>query len=89
MCAQRLAFRGESQAIDAEVRASAPGQFADLPDGMVHYEIAGSPRAETVLLIPGEQAVPDRSGRLALASTSFSPAGGSTGVWRMVHEPIG
>jgi pimeloyl-ACP methyl ester carboxylesterase len=53
MCAQRLAFRRESQVIDAEVRASAPGQFVDLPDGMVHYEMAGSPRAETVVLIPG------------------------------------
>ena len=53
MCAQWFTFRGESQAIGAEVRASTPGQFADLPDGMVHYEIAGSPRTETVVLIPG------------------------------------
>ncbi len=46
-------FRGESQVLDKETRFSAPGQFVDLPDGVVHYEVAGPSDAQTVVLVHG------------------------------------
>lgn len=46
-------FRGESRILDAEARSSAPGQFVELSDGMVHYEIAGLPNGQVVILVHG------------------------------------
>ena len=48
-----LIHRGETQHLDELARASAPGKFIELPDGMVHYEVAGPSDAQTVVLIPG------------------------------------
>jgi pimeloyl-ACP methyl ester carboxylesterase len=45
--------RRAPQALDAKARVSAPGQFAELPEGMVHYELAGSTDAQPVVLISG------------------------------------
>jgi pimeloyl-ACP methyl ester carboxylesterase len=53
MKSKGIVFHGETRALDPEARASAPGRFVELPDGMVHYEIAGSAGAQTVVLIPG------------------------------------
>jgi len=50
---RRIIFHGESQILDANARALAPGQFVDLPDGMVHYELAGPTGARGVVLIHG------------------------------------
>jgi len=46
-------FRGESRVLDAKARSSAPGRFVDLPDGTVHYEMAGPSDAQTVVLVHG------------------------------------
>ncbi len=53
MSKKRLIHRGETKLLDTVTRSSAPGQFAELADGMVHYEIAGPSDAQTVVLIPG------------------------------------
>lgn len=53
MSKKGLIHRGETQLLDELTRSSAPGQFTELPDGMVHYEIAGPSDAQTVVLIPG------------------------------------
>lgn len=46
-------FHRESHPLDAKVRASAPGRFVKLPDGMVHYALAGPSDAQTVVLVHG------------------------------------
>jgi pimeloyl-ACP methyl ester carboxylesterase len=46
-------FRGESRVLDAEARAGVTGEFVQLPDGVTHYEIAGSPDGQTVVLVHG------------------------------------
>ncbi len=46
-------FRSEPLALDDAARASAPGQFARLSDGWTHYELAGPPDAQAVVLIHG------------------------------------
>ena len=45
----------ESQSIqlDDAARVTAPGEFADLPLGKVHYEIEGNENAQTVVLLHG------------------------------------
>lgn len=48
-----IIFRGELEVLNEKARASAPGQFVELPDGYVHYEIAGTSNSQTVVLIPG------------------------------------
>jgi pimeloyl-ACP methyl ester carboxylesterase len=48
-----LIYRGELLTLDENSRLSAPGQFAELPDGFVHFEIAGPSEAQAVVLIPG------------------------------------
>ncbi|MDX1617121.1 MAG: alpha/beta hydrolase [Candidatus Promineifilaceae bacterium] len=50
MSEKRLIDRGE--AAEAS-RAAAPGQFVRLSDGLVHYELAGSGDAQTVILVSG------------------------------------
>lgn len=50
---QGFRFRGERRVLDAEARSSAPGQFVQLPVGTVHYEMAGSPDAQTIVLVHG------------------------------------
>lgn len=47
----RFLFIGESQTLDAEARSSAPGKFVELPDGVVHYEIAGPSEGQPVILL--------------------------------------
>ena len=46
-------FRGETETMDAATRASLPGSFIELPDGFVHYEIAGPADGQIVVLVPG------------------------------------
>jgi len=49
---QHSAFRPESKTLDEKERASAPGSFITLSDGIVHYELAGNGR-HTVVLVCG------------------------------------
>lgn len=44
---------GESLILDSEARSSAPGEFIELPDGIVHYEMAGPSNGQTVVLVHG------------------------------------
>lgn len=53
MTRRNFRFRGESRALDAEARSSAPGRFVELPDGLVHYEMAGPSNAQAVVLVHG------------------------------------
>jgi pimeloyl-ACP methyl ester carboxylesterase len=48
-----LIYRGETSVLDHDTRSSAPGEFVRLSDGFVHYELRGSPAAQTVILVPG------------------------------------
>lgn len=48
-----LILNPEKQKIDANVRALAPGEFVELPDGFVHYELKGAPEGELVVLVHG------------------------------------
>jgi len=43
----------DTQGLDAEARSGAPGQFIELTEGTVHYELAGPSHAQTVVLVPG------------------------------------
>jgi pimeloyl-ACP methyl ester carboxylesterase len=53
MAKQEFRFRGESQVLDAEARSAAPGSFVELPDGITHYEMAGPPEGQLVVLVHG------------------------------------
>src|SRR5512135_3114691 len=46
-------YRGETETLDDAARAALPGQFVALPDGIVHYELAGPPGGPVVVLVPG------------------------------------
>jgi pimeloyl-ACP methyl ester carboxylesterase len=46
-------YRGETETLDDAARAALPGQFVVLPDGIVHYELAGPPGGPVVVLVPG------------------------------------
>ncbi len=46
-------YHGETKVLDEAARAAAPGKFADLADGMVHYQIAGPADAQVVVLVHG------------------------------------
>ncbi|OFV93501.1 MAG: hypothetical protein A3H28_16480 [Acidobacteria bacterium RIFCSPLOWO2_02_FULL_61_28] len=46
-------FDTETESITEEVRRTAGGSFVRLPDGMVHYELAGPPEARAVVLVHG------------------------------------
>ena len=48
-----FASGSESNSLDQQSRASAPGQFAELPDGMVHYEFTQSEGKAIVVLVHG------------------------------------
>jgi pimeloyl-ACP methyl ester carboxylesterase len=48
-----LVFRTERKNLDDEARASAPGQFIQLSNGQVHYELGGNPSAALVVLVHG------------------------------------
>ena len=48
-----FSFCGESLILDAEARSSAPGEFIELSDGIVHYEMAGPSSGQTVVLVHG------------------------------------
>jgi len=43
----------EKVTLDAGIRATLPGQFVTLPQGVVHYELSGSGNAPTVVLVHG------------------------------------
>ncbi len=53
MSKKGLIYRGETQFLNNATRSSAPGKFIELPDGYVHYELAGAPSMQTVVLVPG------------------------------------
>ncbi|MBI5032296.1 MAG: alpha/beta hydrolase [Chloroflexi bacterium] len=46
-------YRSETETLAAATRASLPGSFVELSDGVVHYEIAGPPDGEIIVLVPG------------------------------------
>ena len=46
-------YRGETRVLDHDVRSSIPGEFIELADGFVHYELGGSSGAQMVVLVPG------------------------------------
>jgi pimeloyl-ACP methyl ester carboxylesterase len=46
-------YRLESKALDEQTRATAPGAFVGLSDGITHYELAGPGDGETVVLVHG------------------------------------
>jgi len=43
----------EKTTLDDEIRAALPGQFVELSDGVVHYELAGPENGPTVVLVHG------------------------------------
>lgn len=49
----RYRFHSEPLELDDQVRQSAPGRFAQLSDGAVHYELAGPPDGQPVVLVHG------------------------------------
>jgi pimeloyl-ACP methyl ester carboxylesterase len=53
MAKREFRFRGESQVLDAAARSAAPGSFVELPDGITHYEMAGPPEGQLVVLVHG------------------------------------
>jgi pimeloyl-ACP methyl ester carboxylesterase len=53
MAKWKLPFLGEWKTLDAEARSRAPGKFIKLPDGMVHYELAGPSDGQPVVLVHG------------------------------------
>lgn len=46
-------FRGETKHLTAEARASLPGQFTELTDGVTHYELGGKANGPVVVLVHG------------------------------------
>ena len=46
-------FRSEPRVLDDAARAGAPGRFVQLPDGLIHYELAGPSDAQPVVLVHG------------------------------------
>jgi pimeloyl-ACP methyl ester carboxylesterase len=46
-------FKDEALELDAAAREQAPGEFIKLPDGYTHYELAGDPGGQTVVLVHG------------------------------------
>lgn len=46
-------FRSEKETLDEQTRAGLPGQFIELLDGFVHYELAGPPDGLTIVLVHG------------------------------------
>jgi pimeloyl-ACP methyl ester carboxylesterase len=46
-------FDEETEILTPAVRQAAPGSFVQLPDGVVHYELAGPKETETVVLVHG------------------------------------
>lgn len=48
-----LYFNPEKQKIDESVRNISPGNFVELSEGFVHYELSGAPEGELVVLVHG------------------------------------
>jgi len=46
-------YRGEYKSLNSQARDSAPGKFIKLSDGNTHYEISGTPKNSTVILVHG------------------------------------
>lgn len=53
MAASTFHFRGETKILDDQTRADLPGEFVQLSDGVVHYELAGPADGRTVVLVHG------------------------------------
>lgn len=53
LAAAYFIFRTERKTLDDEARTSAPGQFIQLEEGLVHYEIGGDPNDPLVVLVHG------------------------------------
>ena len=53
MVLHNFRFRGETQEINDQSRAEAPGKFIELSLGLSHYESSGDNSAQSVILIPG------------------------------------
>lgn len=53
MISRGVIYLGEKRVLDEAARTSAPGKFIRLSRGQVHYELAGPPAPQTVVLIPG------------------------------------
>ncbi|MEW5872150.1 MAG: alpha/beta fold hydrolase [Chloroflexota bacterium] len=53
MPSARYRFRSEPLELDDQARQTAPGCFMQLPDGIVHYELAGPPDGQPVVLVHG------------------------------------
>ncbi|MBN1537829.1 MAG: alpha/beta fold hydrolase [Anaerolineales bacterium] len=46
-------FRGETDILNEKTRMGLPGQFTELPDGFVHYELVGPSDSPVVVLVHG------------------------------------
>ena len=53
MANRELIYRGETRVPAHVLRSSSPGEFTELADGFVHYELGGSSGAQMVVLVPG------------------------------------
>ncbi len=53
MTNSEFSFRGETLTLDAASRAELPGNFIELPDGVVHYELTGPVNGPLVVLVHG------------------------------------
>jgi pimeloyl-ACP methyl ester carboxylesterase len=48
-----FSFRSETKELTPEIRANLPGEFFELPDGVVHYELGGQVDGPIVVLVHG------------------------------------
>src|SRR5918999_1048754 len=48
-----VALDKERKTLDATARAGAPGRFAQLSDGITHYDLAGPDTGRTIVLLSG------------------------------------
>lgn len=53
MSLQWYKFRSETLELDSQARQNAGGAFIELPEGFTHYELAGDPNAQPIVLVHG------------------------------------
>jgi pimeloyl-ACP methyl ester carboxylesterase len=53
MAQSSFRFRGETLVLNAEARSCIPGSFVELAGGVTHYEMAGPPDGQVVVLVHG------------------------------------